>query len=67
MNKENYGPRKKQGIQYEISTGKKQGVYLSQDIADDNYLSLSLLTKEAQSSHKSFVNTLQALAKQPEN
>lgn len=45
MNKENRQPMKKQGIQYEIFTDKNNGVYLSKDIAHDNYLSLTLLTK----------------------
>ena len=64
INKENFPPRKKQGIQYEISTDKNNGVYLAKDISHDNYLSLTLLTKEAQDSHKSYVNTFLAVTKE---
>ena len=67
MEKENRAPKKKQGLEYEIITDKKNGVYLSKDIYHDNFKSLNLLTKEAQESHKSFVDTLKVLEKQPEN
>lgn len=63
LNKQNIENPKKQGILYEISTGKDNGAYLAKDIAEQNNRSLKLLTISAQESHKSYVSTLQLVNK----
>ena len=67
MNKENIRGREKQGIQYEIMLDKNNGPYLAKDIAHDNYKSLNLLGKDAQNSHKSFVNTINLITRESDS
>ena len=64
--KENFPPIRKQGIFYSIKTNKNNGVYLTKDIAHNNYKSLSLLAPEARSAHKSYVETMEFNSKEVE-